>query len=480
VELKNVRISEERFLQERKEVLSRWKTGSAIDLDEAVEYQRNIPSHKNFAYKLENAKKMGRTLIRTDSGIPSLEEFIDYLLFLQNEGGADLLGTMVDSMTRYHLHEEAEKKLRESLKTGQWLLNGFPMINYGLHETRKIVEAVDLPLMIRGLAPDYRFVYEMGLASGHTATSGAPLISFSQYSKDISLESVIKKYQYAYRLCGHYIEKGIPITAGIGGGFAILCPFGVLIAGAILDALIAAEQGVNSIVFIVHSQGNIVQDVAALVVQRSLGKEYLEKMGYKDVRVYLDCTSWSGKFPDDASKAYAVNVLGVLAARLAKAEIVTVKTIEEARTIPSKEANASTLKFGKTLMSMLERQPLELPREKFEEERAILEAEVKLLVEKILEIGDGDPAKGEKKATETGMFDVPFATNRDLLCRVKGVRDKDGMVRYLDAGGLPLPREIIDYHREKIREREKEKGKKIDYETIVEDLFSISKGILVG
>lgn len=474
-----MRIEEEKFFEERRRVLAEWRTGKEISLEEAIEYQKGIPTHKNFTVKLREAKRNRKTMIRTDSGVPLLQEFIEYLLSLQNEGGADLLGTMVDSMTRNHLYDEVERKLEESLQKKKWILNGFPMINYGLYETRKLIQAVDLPLMVRGLAPDYRFVYEMGLASGHTATSGAPLISFSQYSREISLETVIRNYQYGYRLCGYYTESGVPITAGIGGGFAILCPFSVLIAGAILDSLIAAEQGVKNILFIVHTQGNLLQDVAALIVQRNLGKSYLDIMGYRDVEIYLDCTSWSGKFPDDFSMAHAVNVFGILPAVMAKAEVVTVKTVEEAKTIPSKDANVSTLRFGKTLIKMLEKQDLELPAKRLKEEIEILEKETRVIVEKVLEMGDGDVTRGEIKAMEMGALDVPFAANKNLPCRVKGVRDKDGMVRYLDHGNLPFPKEIIDYNKEKIREREKESGKKIDYNTIIQDLLSISKGVLV-
>ena len=46
-------------------------------------------------------------------------------------------------------------------------------------------------------------------------------------------------------------------------------------------------------------------------------------------------------------------------------------------------------------------------------------------------------------------------------------------------GNLPFPKEVIDFHKGKIAEREKLKGKKLDYETLVSDLLAVSKGVLV-
>ena len=39
------------------------------------------------------------------------------------------------------------------------------------------------------------------------------------------------------------------------------------------------------------------------------------------------------------------------------------------------------------------------------------------------------------------------------------VRDKNGAIRYLDHGNLPLPKEVVRYHKEKIAERESIDGK---------------------
>ncbi|MCX7911846.1 MAG: hypothetical protein N2506_02625, partial [Dehalococcoidales bacterium] len=64
--------------------------------------------------------------------------------------------------------------------------------------------------------------------------------------------------------------------------------------------------------------------------------------------------------------------------------------------------------------------------------------------------------------------------------RVLGVRDVRGACRYLEFGNLPIPEEIKEFHRKKVAERERLEGRRLDYHTVVRDLFSLSRGKLVG
>ena len=86
---------------------------------------------------------------------------------------------------------------------------------------------------------------------------------------------------------------------------------------------------------------------------------------------------------------------------------------------------------------------------------------------------------GGANAIEAGVLDNPFAANRAAAGKVMGVKDKDGAIRYFNTGNLPFSKEIIDYHKEKIAEREKIQGIKVGYDTIVSDMYSVSKGYLV-
>ena len=48
IKVRNRKIDEEAFLKERKEVLSMWPTGKEVNLEEAIEYHKKLPDHKNF------------------------------------------------------------------------------------------------------------------------------------------------------------------------------------------------------------------------------------------------------------------------------------------------------------------------------------------------------------------------------------------------------------------------------------------------
>jgi methylaspartate mutase epsilon subunit len=100
MEVRNTRLSDGEFNKMRQEVLAMWPTGKEVDLDEAIEYHKRMPPSKNYALKVTEAKRSGVSLIRTDSGVASIEEEIELFRYLQDEGHADLLGTTVDSLTR--------------------------------------------------------------------------------------------------------------------------------------------------------------------------------------------------------------------------------------------------------------------------------------------------------------------------------------------------------------------------------------------
>ena len=54
--------------------------------------------------------------------------------------------------------------------------------------------------------------------------------------------------------------------------------------------------------------------------------------------------------------------------------------------------------------------------------------------------------------------------------KVMVMRDAQNAVRYWDPGDIPLPKEVADYHREKLAGREKKEGRKLDFGMVVHDL----------
>ena len=113
-------------------------------------------------------------------------------------------------------------------------------------------------------------------------------------------------------------------------------------------------------------------------------------------------------------------------------------------------------------------------------EEKVTETEVRVILDRVLDLGDGDIVEGTVRAVESGVLDSPWSPNVNVKDEVLGVRDAKGACRYLEFGNLPIPDEIKEFHRQKISEREKLEGKKADYHMAVKDLWSLSKGKIVG
>jgi methylaspartate mutase epsilon subunit len=480
MEVRNKRLSDKEFERERKEVLGMWPTGKEVDLEEAIELQKSLIPKKNYALKVAEAKRNGTSLIRTDSGVAPLEGEIELFKCLQDEGGADLLGTIVDSFTRVCDFQRAEEGLKESIKQGRTVLNGFPIAAHGVAGTRKVIESVNLPVQLRPPTPDIRLILEIALASGHTSTTGSPISAFFNFTRDVPLQTCICNFQYVYRLMAYYQERGIPMVAEYGGTFPHIAPYSTVFSMGIITGLIAAEQGIKNIIFGIYGMpGHLAQDVAAIATYPKLGEEYLNRFGYKDIEVAVMSSCWGGMFPKDEAESFAVICLSAVAGMLGHAQIIHLKTILEGKTIPTKEANAASLRAGKKVVNMLKDQKAELDSRAVRTEAEMMELETRAIMDKVIDLGDSDVIVGVQKAVELGVVDQAFSSTRYAKGRVMAARDNEGAMRYLDHGNLPFSKEIVEFHREKLAERERAQGRKIDYQNVVDDLLSISKGPLV-
>jgi methylaspartate mutase epsilon subunit len=79
------------------------------------------------------------------------------------------------------------------------------------------------------------------------------------------------------------------------------------------------------------------------------------------------------------------------------------------------------------------------------------------------------------RSLQAGVLDIPWAPNQFVAGKVIPVRDASGAIRYLNHANLPFEREILEYNREKIGEREHKTGKKIDYEEAIFDITEVSR-----
>ncbi|MDL2259580.1 methylaspartate mutase subunit E [Deltaproteobacteria bacterium OttesenSCG-928-K17] len=479
-ELKNQKLADDIFHGIRKEVLEQWPTGKEVDFQEAVDYQQKIASGKRFSVKLDKADAEGATLIQPRAGVALTDTHIELLKYLEKEGEADLLPTTIDSYTRHNRYQEAQTGIEESRKYKRSLLNGFPAVNHGVHLCRKVTSAVKSPVQVRHGTPDARLLAEISVAGGFTSFEGGGISYNIPYAKEHSLERTIYDWQYCDRLIGLYEEAGVTINREPFGPLTgTLVPPCISGAVAVLESLLAAAQGVRHITVGYGQCGNIVQDVAAIKSLKRITEKYLADNGFDGVKVSTVLHQWMGGFPPDESKAFGVISWGAAAAALGKATKVIVKTPHEAMGVPTKEANAAGLKATRQLVNMLSDQSL-LGLAEVETEAEIIEAEMNAILTAVRETGSGDFALGAVRAFSSGILDIPFAPSKFNAGKVLPARDMNGAVRILDCGRLPFTDEIKDFHRSKFEERGKAERRPVSFQMVVDDIYAIGKGYLVG
>lgn len=479
MDLKNKKMSNEEFYKIREEVLTQWPTGKEVNLQEAVDYLKAVPVHKNFSLKLKKAKEEGITLAQPRAGVALVDKHIELLRFLQDEGGADLLPSTIDSYTRQNRYHECEVGIEESKKAGRSMLNGFPGVNHGVKGCREVFEAVNLPLQARHGTPDARLLTEIIHASGWTSNEGGGISYNIPYAKSVSIERTLLDWQYCDRLVGIYEEMGVSINREPFGPLTgTLVPACISNSVAIIEALLAAEQGVKNLTLGYGQCGNLIQDVAAVRALVELAEEYFKKYGF-EIELTTVFHQWMGGFPADEAKAYGVINYGSATAALAGATKVIVKTTHEAIGIPTKEANAAGIKATKQTLNLLKGQRLSMSKE-LADEISLIKAETKCIMDKVFELGNGDLAKGTVKAFETGVIDIPFAPSKYNAGKMLPARDNNGAIRFLEFGNLPFTEDIKEFHRKLLKERAIYEGRDVSFQMVVDDIFAVGKGVLIG
>ena len=309
--IQNKRIDEDVFLTQRPQVLSKWKTGREVDLTEALAYHREMPTHKNLPHMLQKARSERSVLMHNLTGQSTLASQQKFLQQLQDRGNSGLLQCLYDSYTRTGRFEHLEAVIHDCEANDKNLLNGYPLVNYGVNGNRKLLESLDRPLGALGPAVDSRLASEIALASGFTQLVDNTYIVFETYTKTAPLEEIMGYFQYSLRLAGYYQEHGVPIAVTVATGAAGdnspgIAPPSLGTAGRVLGALSAATQGVKHLIAVNWSHGNIAQDVASSMVTQKLAREYLDRFGFQDANLYMENGCLGGPYPYDFDEAFEI------------------------------------------------------------------------------------------------------------------------------------------------------------------------------
>ncbi|MEO9163976.1 MAG: methylaspartate mutase subunit E [Casimicrobiaceae bacterium] len=473
--LSEAAIPADEFASMRSVNLARWPTGAEVDFDEAVAFQRALPQHKQLAVAMRRAHAERRCLTQPRGGFATLAMQKALMQALDRDGLADIVPTTTDSYTRNEQFAAAQKGVEESERLGRSLLNGFPIVNYGLAAGRELIASVDKPTILLTGTSMPKLTAEIGFAAGYTGYLGSGIAYTTSYIKELSIADGIRNYQYLDRLTAYYAENGVELhrrQPGFLTGTNI--PPCIAIAIAILDCLLAAAQGVRHYGLELAQTLHLVQDAAAIAACEALAQEYLARKGYRDVFTPITSLHWMGAWPqDDAQCATLVSYGGTLAA-IGGATSITTKTTHEAFGIPTAQANAEGLRITRMAIYLARGIRLTgLPE--YEAEKALIGREVRAILDKVLEMGDGDVAVGSVRAFEAGVLDVPWSPNRHVKSRVMPARDARGYLRIFDPGDLPLPRDVLEIHADGLRERAAREGVSFDRELAIRSVYEMSE-----
>ncbi len=480
MDVKDERWSEVEFLSQRAQVLSEWPTGQEVDLDEAVSYHRALPDNKVQAKQLARAKSESNIVILPQLGQARLETMLDFIGFVENECGMQDWNEswfwILDAYSRKKRFDAVENAIIASKEQGQNLLSGFPAVNHGVKGFRQLIEATRHSAFLSTLDEDPRLCGEIAFAGGATGYLAYDLHDLLQHSRDYPLDRRIHNFQYISRLAAYYTDRGAPILAWPAGHNNGWEPPGMKVAMVILQAMEAARQGVKHIACSYGLTANIDQDVSSLRLIGRLVEEYLRNAGHTDVAVFSGSYPHLGVWPVDVLQATSMMAWEAAITRMSGAQFMYLKSPDEAASTPSREAIGAEVKIAKHMINILGSFKLESTPSMREEEEMI-ELEVRAIVDATLELADGDPSNGMIKAVERGILDAVFSPWIHAKNRLLTVRDLQGAYRYLDHGALPLPKQVIAYHKAKINERCRSTGQTANMDMVTEDLYYLARPI---
>ena len=473
--LSQERIADDDFAAMRTENLCRWPTGAAVDLDEAAAYTRALPRHKQLPQVLRAADARRRCLTQPRGGFGTFELQKQLMTMLDRDGMADVVPMTTDSYTRNEQWARAQEGITESERLGRSMLNGFPLVNYGVPYGRRLIEAIDKPaIMLTGTSMP-RLTGEIGFASGFTGYLGSGIAYTVSYTKELSIEQGIRNYQYLDRLAGEYAARGVELhrrQPGFLTGTNV--PPSIAIITAVLDALLAMAQGVRNYGLELGQTLHLVQDAAAIATCRELVTEYARRAGYADTFTPVSSLHWMGAWPPDEAQAAALVSYGGTLAAIGGAVSVTTKSTHEAIGIPTPQANCEALRM--TRMAIYLARAIRLDgHPDYEFECDLIRREVRPIVDAVLDMGDGDVATGTVRAFAAGVLDIPWSPNRCVLGRVMPARDAGGALRILDPGDMPFPPEVMEIHAARLRARAKAEGVPFGLDLAVQSVYEISE-----
>lgn len=476
--IRNKRLDDDVFLSIRKnEVLPMWETGKQIeDLDECIAAAGECSRNKNYADLILKAESENRHLLQPQFGQALTQFNIDGIQFVEDTsplGDFGLWDIFSDSYTRKLNFKMAQEGIERSQKDGSTNLNGWPIVNYGVEEARRILNSVRCPITLNSADEDGRLASEIALAAGWNACNCRSLQEVLSHCKNIPLEEEIRINQYESRLAAIYHEHGVHQSPHIASNLTGYDTCGFKVFVMVAQCLLGGEQGIKQVYLENGLNMNFVQDAAMIHTSKKLCYEYSRKFGY-DMHFVAGGFPFLGAWPPRLEEANAMIAWNTASAMLAGCTPIMLKCRDEAFATPTKEGMAASVRIASHIDRLCGWQRMPSGPE-YDLECEMLEKEVRAMMDKVLELGDGDVALGLCRGVEAGFISTMLSPWRYNKGNVRLMRDANCAMRYLDTGDLPLPQDVREYHKMKIAERSRKEGREADFAMLIGDLQFASR-----
>ncbi|MCY7308270.1 MAG: methylaspartate mutase subunit E [Rhodoferax sp.] len=420
--------------RQRAQVLSH-PLARGIAPDEVHRFLATLPDQRfpSLCYAARGATP----LIQPRGGVPLFEDQLALTQALSS-AGADFIPLTIDSYTRHNQYDTATQLLKRSEEEGRSYLNGYPLVSHGHELTRQLYVGLDKPVSLRHGTPDARLLVEVAIASGIVEIEGGGLCYCLPYSEGFPLDRCLLYWQYVDRVCALYSTPQRPVhRESFGPLSATLVPPAIAMAIEIIEALLAAEQGVASFAVSFGQTGSFIQDVATARVLRKLARHYLDEFGFGSMRLSLVYHQWMGQFPAQRERAAALIAGSALIAGVIDADKIVVKTVDEALGIPRPSVNAEAVDTVRyVLRTFSAAGAIDSPT--IELEAALLESEVRSILGAIFALSGDVFWESVYRAFQLGYLDVPFSPHADNANKLVSMRDGNHSIRISDAGQVPI------------------------------------------
>jgi methylaspartate mutase epsilon subunit len=288
----------------------------------------------------------------------------------------------------------------------------------------------------------------------------------------------VRRWQYVDRLTGIYHERfGVVLDREFFGTLtATLIPPSTAIAIDIVEAALAAQQGVKCVSLGYAESGHRVQDVAAIRVLRELAARTLANLGYADVQVNTVFHQYMAAFPAEPARAeelvYQSGPHGAAHRRHTRPH--QDAGGGDAHPHPGRQPERDHAGHARRRGGAYPRDGrgacgrggvLDPPR------------------------GGGDPGErlsvrgrgaggGVVEGFRRGFLDIPFAPSMYNRGEVSSAADAEGAIRYLSFGQLQVDREVREFHRSRLQERRRLEGTRTatqDYLLVERDVMRVPR-----